>query len=193
MVLEEVWKDIVFKDKGITYDYSGKYQVSSLGRVRSLIHSNPIIIKTFTQQDGYLRVNLYKNGKVNKFYIHRLVAFMFVINEKPDSYTIVNHMDENKQNNKASNLEWCDIKYNANYGTAQKRKAESQKHSRKKVICLNTLQIFDGAKEAKEWCGASSIKECCQGKCKTSGKHPETGEKLKWLYYEDYLKTQNEN
>lgn len=62
-----------------------------------------------------------------------------------------------------------------------------------KVICLNTGQVFDCAKDGALWAGAtrknagSSIIMCCKGKRKTSDKHPQTGEKLKWMYYEDYL------
>lgn len=66
------------------------------------------------------------------------------------------------------------------------------------VICLNTLQVFDTAKKASEWCGLkspTSIIQCCRKTNKhrkTSGKHPETKEKLRWMYYKDYLKLQNE-
>lgn len=66
------------------------------------------------------------------------------------------------------------------------------------VICLNTMQVFKTATEAGQWCGLKSstpITECCaktNPKRKTSGKHPETKEKLHWMYYKDYLKLQNE-
>ena len=66
------------------------------------------------------------------------------------------------------------------------------------VICLNTMQVFKTATEAGQWCGLKSstpITECCaktNPKRKTSGKHPETGENLHWMFYKDYLKLQNE-
>lgn len=59
----------------------------------------------------------------------------------------------------------------------------------KKVICLNTKQVFDSGIDAQNWCNTSSkaICKCCRGESKTSGKHPITGEKLRWMYYKDYL------
>ena len=63
----------------------------------------------------------------------------------------------------------------------------------KKVICLNTLEVFE-AKNASEWCGVSKdcIYSCCRGRTKTSGKNPETGERLKWMYYDDFIKLSQE-
>lgn len=57
------------------------------------------------------------NGKAKHEKIHRLVALAFIDN--PNNYPHVNHKDEDKNNNSVSNLEWCDIKYNNNYGTHQ--------------------------------------------------------------------------
>ena len=59
------------------------------------------------------------------------------------------------------------------------------------VICLNTKEIFLMVKDASKWAnikGGSLIAECCTGKRKSAGKHPETGEKLKWMYLKDYEK-----
>lgn len=59
------------------------------------------------------------------FAVHRLVASYFVPN--PNNYTIVNHIDEDKLNNKASNLEWCTYSYNMTYNGLSKRKGEKLK------------------------------------------------------------------
>lgn len=59
----------------------------------------------------------------------------------------------------------------------------------KKVICVNTGEIFNSVKEATEKYKASDISRCCNGKLKTSGKHPITGERLVWKYYDDQIKT----
>lgn len=62
---------------------------------------------------------------------------------------------------------------------------------KKKVICLNTLQIFDNAYEASVWCGLNNkliLQSCCRNEVRFAGVHPDTGEKLNWLYYKDYLK-----
>lgn len=63
----------------------------------------------------------------------------------------------------------------------------------KKVVCLETNEIFDTIGEAKQWSKAAAIGQCCLGKVKYSGKHPVTGEKLQWMYYEDWLKLQGNN
>lgn len=123
---EEIWKPVVIEKNGVFYDFTGEYEVSNLGRVRSVNYARrgyKKVLKTFTQQDGYLRVNL----KHWTFYVHRIVAFAFLENPCPGEYMQVNHKDEDKQNNCADNLEWCNATYNTNYGNAQKKKIESFK------------------------------------------------------------------
>ena len=180
--MKEEWRDI----KG----YEGLYQVSNLGRVKSLNykHTNrEKILKDSTNKNGYKNVNLYLEGVLRRFLIHRLVAEAFI--ENPNNYPKVNHKDENKENNKANNLEWCTQKYNINYGTRTQRHSESIKGSRhpksRKVQCITTGRKFNCIKEAGEYYYIKShdhITKCCQGKCKSCGKHPVTGEKLIWKY-----------
>ena len=109
-MLFEIWKDIE--------GYEGLYQVSNLGRVKSLKVSkikSERIRKSYQQSSGYISIVLCKNGKVTNHKIHRLVANAFIDN--PDNLPEVNHMDEDKTNNCVDNLEWCDSSYNKNYGT----------------------------------------------------------------------------
>lgn len=63
-------------------------------------------------------------------------------------------------------------------------------NNQKKVICLETLQVFDNIIKASEWCGVArtSISNYLNGYSKSAGKHPITNQKLHWMYYEDYLK-----
>lgn len=72
-----------------------------------------------------------------------------------------------------------------------KKRAESKY---KKVICLNTKQVFNSIKEAGEWTklktAKSNIGACCKGTRRYCGKHPITGEKLEWMFYEEYLNLQ---
>ena len=70
---------------------------------------------------------------------------------------------------------------------------ETRQKMSKAIICLQTSEVFASAKQASKWCGVgrTSINNCVCGRSKTSGKHPMTGEKLHWMYYEDYLKLQN--
>lgn len=111
---EEIWKDII--------GYEGLYQVSSLGRVRSLDRYDSRncfwegrILKLYTRKGGYLFVQLHLNGKGKNYLVHRLVAIAFIPN--PDNLPEVNHLDEDKTNNRVENLEFCDRKYNINFGT----------------------------------------------------------------------------
>ena len=137
----EIWKDIFYFDhcKKELVDYRGYYSVSNLGNVKSLkrIDNNnhkikERILKNKTDKLGYKRINLCKDGISKTFSVHRLVAFMFVENDNTSIKTQVNHIDENPSNNNVENLEWCDCKYNINYGKHNERCAKSRegfKHS----------------------------------------------------------------
>ena len=124
---QEIWKDIE--------GYEGLYQVSNLGRVKSLgfdkWHKGRLIKAHFDGLKHYLFVQLYKNGVCKKINVHRLVATAFVPN--PNNLPQVNHKDEGKTNNQADNLEWCTNKYNINYnnGAAMKRaiKTRYERHN----------------------------------------------------------------
>lgn len=108
--MEEIWKGI----KG----YEGKYQVSNLGKVKTLNYHRSCkerILKNLINTHGYLYVILSKNCICKNLTIHRLVAAAFIDN--PENLPEVNHIDENKTNNCVSNLEFCNRKYNINFGT----------------------------------------------------------------------------
>ena len=167
-VEKEIWRNIS--------GYPG-YQVSNFGRVKSLNYNHTKkekILKSFKQRDGYLLVKLYKNGKTKNIYIHRLVCTAFVQNESL-FYNEINHLDENKENNCASNLEWSDRKHNINFGTRNERagkalsKAQTNnpKHS-KKVKCLDTGVVYPSTMEIQRQFGFnhSNISQCCNGKFK---------------------------
>ena len=153
MESEEIWRDC----KG----YEGKYQVSNYGRVWSILSQR--YLKQDINKNNYCRVNLVaKNGKVKKEYVHRLVALAFLAN--PKNYTEVHHKDTNPQNNRLSNLEWITHKNNLN------QKERKEKIS-KKVMCVETNEIYNSIKEAAEAkkLQASHIGEVCSGKRKTHG------------------------
>lgn len=105
----EEWKDIE--------GYEELYQVSNLGRVRSLGNgssnvSKERIMKPYKEKKGYLRVRLCKNGKYKHFLIHRLVANAFIPN--PNNKPFIDHIDTNPSNNKVDNLRWVTNKENCN-------------------------------------------------------------------------------
>lgn len=120
VISTEIWKDIK--------DYEGLYQVSSLGRIRSLMKSSggslyarktPLIRKLqYNAVTGYIQVGLNKwqgGGRIAKLYrVHRLVAIAFIVNQ----YNLkeVNHKDGNKKNNNVENLEWTSREENIRHG-----------------------------------------------------------------------------
>ena len=124
--MNEEWRPVV--------GYEGLYEVSSYGRVRSLdwfivdslgykrLHKGKVLSPA-KDKNGYLKVNLHCNGKHNIIRVHRLVAQAFIPN--PDNLPQVNHKDENPSNDNVDNLEWCDQKYNINFGTARIRGKET--------------------------------------------------------------------
>lgn len=157
----ENWKDIP--------SYEGLYQVSNLGRVKSLNYNHTgkeKILTLKTSKNGYLQIGLSKNGKQKFFLIHRLVAIAFIPN--PDNLPQVNHKDECRYNNCVDNLEWCDSKYNCNYGTRNKKLSEINK---KTIYCIELDTEFDSITEASEkiGCDRSNISKCLKGKRKTAG------------------------
>ena len=168
-MMEEIWKDI----KG----YEGRYQVSNLGRVRSLKFNGLIRKQKHFGNTDYLFVVLYKDKKYTRFTVHRLVAEHFVEGFK-EGY-VVNHKDENKQNNRADNLEWCTQRYNFMYGKNYYAKFEKL---RKKVIQRdkngNVIKIYNSVIEAARSFGTSdsSIIDWCQKKFKPRNEYI-------WDYY----------
>lgn len=117
----EIWKDAV--------GYEGLYEVSNLGRIKSLIdnhgNSREKIVKPIKNTHGYFTVNLSKDKKQRSVRLHRLIALTFI--ENPNNFPYINHKDENKTNNRVENLEWCTPKYNVNYGTCREKISNSQK------------------------------------------------------------------
>ena len=119
----EEWRDIE--------GYEGLYQVSNLGRVKSLNFNHTKkerVLKGNPDKDGYLRVTLFKNGR-KTYRIHQLVALVFIPN--PNNYPVINHKNENPSDNRVENLEWCTIAYNNCYGNRLKRVSEANKISMK--------------------------------------------------------------
>lgn len=184
--MKEIWKDIE--------GYEGLYQVSNIGRVKSLNynHTNQEkILKYGIDTSGYRVITLWKNRKGKTKTVHRLVANTFIPN--PNNYPIINHKDENKQNNSVDNLEWCTYKYNLGYNkhgyneeNLKRRMINNQMKNSKKVKCITTGEIFESITEAsrKYNIDKSSISKVCKGKMKYRGKHPITKEALIWKYIE---------
>jgi len=148
--MEEIWKKI---------DGFSNYEVSNLGRVRNLKRNT--YLKGGTNPKGYKSITIQDDSLEYKtFSLHKLVALLFIPN--PNNYSEINHIDENKSNNCADNLEWCTRSYNINYGT--------RNDNLKKPI----IQYSLSGKYIKEWdsistasrdmnLDRSSISLCCLG------------------------------
>ncbi|MCQ2754584.1 MAG: NUMOD4 domain-containing protein [bacterium] len=174
----EVFKDIA--------GYEGLYQVSNLGRVRSIARNTTSgrFLKPATDGRGYQFVHFSKDGKHKMFKVHRLVASAFLPKPLDTNATEVNHKDENKANNiialnfdgsvnvEQSNLEWCTKEYNNNYGTRIERIS--------KAISKPVLQFTKSGEFVKEWQSTHEVQrvlgianqnigKCCLGKLHTSG------------------------
>lgn len=181
----EIWRDIE--------GYENLYQVSNFGRVKSLgngkSHNYNLCKERILKNDikhGYQRVSLCKNGKCKHFFVHRLVAFAFIPNT--NNYPIINHKDEIKTNNFVDNLEWCDCKYNSNYGTLRERLSNIMKGKKmsqeaiEKMVNANSKPILQLTKNDEiicKWKSGAEIKrvlgfepaaisKVCLGKQKTS-------------------------
>jgi len=130
----EIWKDVV--------GYESLYQVSNLGRVKSLYQKKEKILKKCFTIDFYHRVNLCNKGKNKNFRVHRLVAEAFIpnINQKET----VNHIDGNKQNNNVNNLEWATRKEQTEHAL---RTGLFKPPICIKVIDTTTKKIYNNAKE----------------------------------------------
>jgi hypothetical protein len=93
------------------------YEVSFKGQVRR--KNNHRVLKPDANSCGYLVIRFRHKGKTITEYLHRLVAAAFIPN--PNRYEMVNHIDENKTNDCADNLEWCDRSYNWQYSCGRRK------------------------------------------------------------------------
>lgn len=171
--MNEIWRDI----KG----YEGLYQVSNLGNVKSLKRVVPHkvngsrtipekILKLSSDGSGYLYVSLSKDGKKKNPKVHRLVAESFIPN--PNNLPQVNHIDEDKSNNRVDNLEWITSLDNLNHSNVIEKGNSSR---RKKVIQKSfdgrVIAIYTSMTEAVKEIGVSNhslISMCCSGKRKSA-------------------------
>lgn len=156
---------------------NGIYQVSNLGRIKSLdkviyqknkngnmqnVKYKGRILKPQKQKNGYLTVDLHNNGGFKRKTIHSLVAESFLENDKNLKY--INHKDNNKENNKSENLEWCTQSYNIKYAyDFGKKKPPHMKsiNQMKNGVILNTyISIMDA--ERQTGIKSSNISKCCR-------------------------------
>ena len=182
MTESEVWKDIV--------GFEGFYKVSNKGNVYSVerrdsrgnICEGRVLKPGYTSR-GYLQVGLSKNGKSKTRTVHRLVAETFLPN--PNDLPQVNHRDEVKDNNNVENLEWCDSKYNINYGTRRSKKVRAVNINTGEVLKFNSLTEVE-----RKGYNASAVSRACRGTYRARTGKPVGGDGHtyrghKWEYEEE--------
>lgn len=176
--MQEQWKPI----KG----YEGLYEVSNLGRIKSLGYSyigsnqygakthriiKPCIKKTRINNNGYERVSLTKERKAKEYFVHRLVAIAFI--DKTDDKNVVNHKDFNRTNNKAENLEWVTSSENTLYSYKKGRfdvlKEKLREKYGKPIIGINLktglILALKTMKDANRFGFThQNVQRCCAGK-----------------------------
>lgn len=168
MNYKEVWKDIP--------GYEGKYKVSNLGNIIDLDFAGygvAVVKKKSINTAGYEVTRI--GGKIKL--VHRLVAEAFITN--PNNYPQVNHIDEDRLNNRADNLEWCTLRYNINYGSRTEK-------TYKPVVAITAdgeIEEYASIKEASKAVGVTSpaIVYALQ--------HKTTSGQRKWAYRDAFYST----
>lgn len=172
--MQEIWKDIP--------NYENLYLASNLGRIKSISNPKRIkILKPSISNGGYQKIQLYKGGKCKTLYVHRLIALTFIPN--PNNKEEVNHIDGNKFNNNANNLEWVSRSENQLHAIKTGLREPSPMTGRKGELNPLSKEILqyslDGAL-IKKWKGISnvcrtldfkspsSISNCLSGRYKTA-------------------------
>lgn len=168
---KEAWKPI----KG----YEGYYEVSDLGRIRSLNynHTREVAIMTpWASPKGYQCIHLCKNGVTRSYRVSRLVAEAFIPN--PENKLYVDHIDTNRRNNQVENLRWCTQSENQRNEISRKRYGESKsKPVVQMTISGEIIKVWPSAFEAeRNGFNRDLIRAAIVGRIKTHFGY-------KWKYY----------
>ena len=174
--MEEIFTPAKYlKANGELIDFTGLYEVSNIGRLKRLNYrktkGKEVIMDYSDRNTKYINIPLYKDKKEYRCQLHRLVLSSF--KPETDTYEDVNHIDENKHNNRLDNLEWCTKTYNQSYGTAPERKRMSQP-TRKEILQYdldgNLIKKWNSVKEIRKTIGyvEHCIIDCCKGRAAAS-------------------------
>lgn len=169
-LINEVWRDIP--------GYKNLYQISDQGRVRSLKFGKEKILSPGLNKNGYYHIALCLNGKIRRFFVHRLVAMTFIFN--PENKDCVDHINGVRSDNRLENLRFCTKKENSNFPLARKNNSDSKLNNPKLLkpvlqIDKNTgdvIKEYSSINEASREANVhnSSISHCCSSNSKKKQK-----------------------
>lgn len=186
----EIWKPIP--------GYEGYYEASSMGRVRSidrevkhkrypekLVKRRSHILKNATLTNGYKAISLNKNGKKNRYKLHRIIALTFIPNSEHLPH--VDHINGIRYDNRPSNLRWCNIQQNTAWRDERLKPGD---RPRKNIICKETGKIFRTSYQAADWVVTKNLTNSSNwktiaGNIRDACKYPKrTAYKFHWAFLE---------
>ena len=190
--MEEIWKNI---------EGYPNYQVSNMGRIKRLstgyYRRTEKILKPQLQNNGYLHIKLSQKDKTKCILVHRLVAQVFIPN--PNNLPQVNHINEDKTDNRVENLEWCTQKYNINYGNGISKRVKTNKENgtykkigeiNSKIRSKSILQFSKDNSFIRRWdCIMDVQRELGYDNkqiCSCLKNRQKTAKGVKWVYADDY-------
>ena len=190
--MKEIWKEI---------EGYPNYQVSNMGRIKRLstgyYRRTEKILKPQLQNNGYLHIKLSQKDKTKCILVHRLVAQVFIPN--PNNLPQVNHINEDKTDNRVENLEWCTQKYNINYGNGISKRVKTNKENgtykkigeiNSKIRSKSILQFSKDNSFIRKWdCIMDVQKELGYDNrqiCSCLKNRQKTAKGFKWVYADDY-------
>lgn len=182
---EETKKQLSQKHKGkfLTYNHKQSLRENSPNKKKIICLTTEIIYDSI--MDAYRQTNISAQNIIRNCKGYAISAGKDEFGNKLIWMYYDQYITNDKEVNKRKSLEFINGK---------EGKIKISKVNSTKIICLTTQETFkrmlDASKKYKV--SYSNISNCCRHKQQTAGKHPETGEKLKWMYYEDYIKQQNQ-